>query len=78
MNQKKYVLRNGLVVEPNGEPTSGDVRIISVPRGSLSKEWTRGDELTLAINFPDLESVLGWTGGAFGRQYDVVRELEGG
>jgi hypothetical protein len=78
MNKKKYVLRNGIVIEPNGEPTSGDVKIISVPKGLIGEGWAEGEELTLEINFPDLTRVLAWTGGAFGRQYDVVRELEGG
>jgi hypothetical protein len=77
MKKKQYVLRNGIVVEPTGPPDSGDVRVVSVPE-KLKDEWTKGDELTLAINFPELERVLAWTGGIFGRAYDVVRELEGG
>lgn len=77
MNKKKYVLRNGIVVKPIGTPDSGDVRIVSVPP-ELMEEWEKGDDLVLIIHEPDFTRVLAWTGGAFGWQYDVVRELEGG
>jgi hypothetical protein len=77
MKKKQYVLRNGLVVIPFGDPDSGNVRVVSVPE-KLREDWIEGDELTLKINFPELERVLAWTGGIFGRAYDVVRELEGG
>ena len=77
MNKKKYVLRNGLVIKPTGTPDSGDVRIVSVP-AKLKGEWRKGEDLTLLINEPDFTHVLSWTGGAFGKGYDVVRELEGG
>ena len=77
MKKKQYVLRNGLVVVPIGTPDSGDIRVVSVPE-KLKDEWTKGDDLTLIINEPDFTRVLNWTGGAFGKGYDVVREVEGG
>jgi hypothetical protein len=77
MKKKQYVLRNGLVVVPTGAPDSGDVRIVSVPE-EFREEWAKGDNLVLIINEPDFTRVLKWTGGAFGKAYDVVRELEGG
>jgi hypothetical protein len=85
MKKKQYVLRNGIVVEPTGELEFQNVRVISIPKGFSDDPgdgdgpWKKGQKRTLILSMSDDPAVvLDWTGGAYGKGYDVVRELEGG
>ena len=77
MKKKQYVLRNGIVVEPTGDLLGENIQVISVPK-DYKGPWKKGQKDILVIGYPELERVLSWTGGAYGKGYDVVRELEGG
>lgn len=83
MNEKKYRLRNGVVVVPETEP--GRVRVVDTQnavftarRGctalELSEWWAVGKRNVLLFN---PVSPLLWKGGAWGEQFDLVAEVVG-
>ena len=72
---KKYVLRNGIVVETGTKNArwSADIKIISLPKG-YEGAWKIEQHNCLVFG-EELYNPLTWTGGGFGEDYDVVKEL---
>lgn len=81
MNEKKYLLRNGVVVVP--EHSLGFVRVVDTQNAVFSavaeytaqevaEAWAVGDVRLLRCGGT---APLSWDGGAWGEQFDVVAKV---